>query len=99
MHHVIKPSRKAFCCLSLSTGVKIGIVIDNISLLLYVMTYFSVATAGVEFIVPNHKIAQNQHVLSWDSRIAFFFVLAFPTSLVLFKIFLGVRLWCCGRFR
>ena len=57
MHHVISPIEKSFCCLSLAVGLKIGIVLDIISLSLYVMTYYTIATTGVEFVLPNQNIS------------------------------------------
>ena len=53
MHHVIKPLAKAFGCLSLALGLKIGIVLDVVTLTLYVMTYYTIATTGVEFVLPS----------------------------------------------
>ena len=56
MNHVISPSDKAFGCLSLAVGLKIGIILDIISLAFYVLIYYTIATTGVEFVLPNQSI-------------------------------------------
>ena len=53
MHHIFRRQQNAFCCLSLAVGVKIGIIIDVISLSLYITTYYTVATTGVELAFTN----------------------------------------------